>query len=97
MSFAYRICTRSTCYGNYVDEVLLYQNGGSKYYAHDNHLYSVGAMTDGAGVVVERYRYDAYGERTVMDAGGVVMAKSAIGMQRGFTGYRASPKHAAVS
>jgi RHS repeat-associated protein len=87
VSFAYGICNGSTCYGTYVDEPLLYVNGSTKYYVHSNHLYSVAALTDGSGAVVERYRYNAYGKRTVMNAAGTLIPKSTIGFQRGFTGY----------
>ena len=59
-------------YGNYIDEVLLMADvdsgnavtDGDYYYAHD-HLYSVVALLDAAGTVVERYEYDAYGQATV--------------------------------
>jgi len=43
-------------------------------------------MTDGAGAVVERYRYDAYGKRTVTDPAGATRAGTAISMERGFQG-----------
>jgi len=58
-------------YGNYVDEVLTRTtNPGSPvtYYYHQNTLWSVYALTDSAGNVVERYSYDPYGKLTVMDA-----------------------------
>jgi len=60
---------------------------GTKHYFHQNHLYSVAAMTNSTGAVVERYRYDAYGKRTVTNAAGTPIAASTIGQQRGFTGY----------
>ena len=79
---------RSTCYASYVDEpVMMVTGSGTKHYFHQNHLYSVAAMTNSAGAVVERYRYDAYGKRTVTNAAGMSIAASAIGQQRGFTGY----------
>jgi len=50
-------------------------------------LYSVAALTNNVGVVVERYRYDAYGQRTVLAADGTtVRAQSNYGQQIGFTG-----------
>lgn len=82
---------REFVYGSYVDEVLCYQQtvGGivARYYPHYNHLYSVAALTDSTGVVVERYTYDAYGRQTITSAGGVSRSKSAVGYDRGFTGY----------
>ena len=63
-------------------------SGGQRFYAHANHLYSVAALTNQSGVVVERYRYDTYGQRTVLAADGVtVRSGSLYGNQRGFTGY----------
>jgi len=79
---------RSTCYASYVDEPVMMVSGAStKHYFHQNHLYSVAAMTNSTGAVVERYRYDAYGKRTVTNAAGTPIAASTIGQQRGFTGY----------
>ncbi len=55
-------------FGNYIDEVLLMNRGGSdKYYLHD-HLYSPAALLDNSGNVIERYEYDAYGKVTVWNA-----------------------------
>ena len=75
----------------YVDEVLGYVTGrgpeAQRYYAHANHLYSVAALTDAAGQVVERYSYNAYGKQTITAATGAVRVKSAVGWDRGFTGY----------
>jgi len=71
-----------------VDEPVMMVSGvGTKHYFHQNHLYSVAAMTSSTGAVVERYRYDAYGKRTVTNAGGTPIAASTIGQQRGFSGY----------
>jgi len=41
-------------------------------YYHANTLFSVYALSDGNGSVVERYRYDAYGAATVLGADGSV-------------------------
>jgi RHS repeat-associated protein len=57
-------------YGNYIDEVLTRTtNPGSPvtYYYHQNSLWSVHALTDATGNVVERYNYDAYGKLSVLD------------------------------
>jgi RHS repeat-associated protein len=55
---------------------------GSRLYYHHNHLYSVGAITNSAGVVKERYAYSAYGARqTVLD-------DAAIANDIGYTGRR---------
>jgi RHS repeat-associated protein len=75
-------------YGSYVDEVLAIVDGAGRKYVHSNHLYSPAALTDSTGAVLERYRYDAYGRRTILAADGTtVRASSSYGFQRGFTGY----------
>ncbi|NUQ00413.1 MAG: hypothetical protein HUU35_11230, partial [Armatimonadetes bacterium] len=82
---------REFVYGSYVDEVLCYQTTvgvvSSRYYPHFNHFYSVAALTDASGAVVERYSYDAYGKRQITAPGGAVRAKSSVGWDRGLTGY----------
>jgi len=57
---------------------------------HRNHLYSVAAITDDTGAVVERYGYDAYGDSVALDAAGNEIAgnESSIGQPYGFTGRR---------
>jgi len=82
---------RSYVYGSYVDELLaiLPASGvvGERKFVHSNHLYSVAALTDNSGNVVERYRYDAYGQQTVLAADGVtVRSASSYGNQVGWTG-----------
>jgi RHS repeat-associated protein len=57
-------------YGNYIDEVLTLTSSLlplSPYFYHQNTLWSVHALTDATGAVVERYTYDAYGTITVLD------------------------------
>jgi RHS repeat-associated protein len=70
-------------------KVLAIQSGGGviggRKYLHANHLYSTAAVTDAAGQVVERYKYDSYGRRTVLSAGGQAVA--GVGQTTvGFTG-----------
>jgi RHS repeat-associated protein len=76
---------------DYIDAPLMMVVGSgqqmAKYYLHANHLYSVAALTDSNGVVVERYKYAPYGKRTVLEAdGSTVKAKSSYGNTVGFTG-----------
>jgi RHS repeat-associated protein len=54
-------------YGNYVDEILTMDRGGSAYYYHQNALWSVEAITDSGANPVERYSYDAYGLPSITD------------------------------
>ncbi len=83
-------------FGTYVDELLAYRVQSSvgayatkvSYFVHANHLYSVAAVTNVGGGVVERYSYSAYGVQAVKNAANVVILKSAVGGERGFTGYK---------
>ena len=75
----------------YVDELIMQQNGtaGSyqKLYNHANHLFSPAAVTDAAGVVVERYRYSAYGKQTITANDGITQRnRSALSVRQNFTG-----------
>jgi RHS repeat-associated protein len=57
-------------YGTYIDEVLTLTSSLlplSPYFYHQNTLWSVHALTDVAGAVVERYTYEAYGVITILD------------------------------
>lgn len=71
----------------YIDHLIAYQHtnesGTQTYYAHSGAQYSVQAVTDAAGNVVERYSYDAYGERTVEGSGN---GRSSIGLTTAYTG-----------
>jgi RHS repeat-associated protein len=58
------------------------------YYTPKSHLFSVAATTNRFGNVVERYTYTAYGKQTVTNSVGAILAKSAVGQDRGFTGYK---------
>ncbi len=101
-------------YGRYVDELLIidrHQNGvklqddeGQRVFCHQNRQYSVFALTNLKGKIVEGYQYEAYGARTVFNAGssGVVTftsadavsvgGSSALGNPFGFTGRRLDSK-----
>jgi len=82
------LARRQYVFGTYVDELVSYTVGATRYFVHSNHLYSPSAVTNTAGQVQERYRYDAYGKRTVTNAAGTVtLSQSAVGQTRGFTGY----------
>ena len=58
------------------------------YYTHSNHLYSVAAVTNSVGAVVERYSYNAYGVPTIKNSANATIAKSVVGNDRGFTGFK---------
>ena len=62
-------------------------------YYHSNTLFSVYALTDADESVVERYRYDAYGAATVLDADWAADADSLsdVANPLAFTGRRLDP------
>jgi RHS repeat-associated protein len=78
---------RQYVYGTYVDEPLLMRANGTKYYYASNRLYTVAAITNQTGQVVERYKYDAYGKQAILaDNGSVAYKPSDYGQFHGFTG-----------
>ena len=81
--------SQSYVYASYVDEpiALIAANGTTSYY-HANHLFSVEAMTDAAGNLIETYDYDSHGAMSIADAGGVALDESSVGNAYGFTGRR---------
>jgi RHS repeat-associated protein len=60
--------SQSYVYGSYIDEPLAKYTSGTNppLYYHASNLYSIAALTDNAGNVVERYRYDPYGKATIL-------------------------------
>jgi RHS repeat-associated protein len=66
--------SQSYVYGSYIDEPLLKtDSAGNKIYYHANNLFSIAALTDNAGTVVERYKYDPYGKATILAADGITV------------------------
>jgi len=79
---------QSYVFGTYIDEVLcMVKPDGQRYWYSTNDLYSVYALTDGTGTVVERYIYDPYGGCTILAPDGVtVRPESLYGNTHTFTG-----------
>jgi RHS repeat-associated protein len=69
--------------GNGLDEVLMMERGGSKFYYHYDGLGSVTDLTDANGNVIESYSYDVYG---------TPLNFSIIGNPYYFTGRRFDPE-----
>jgi RHS repeat-associated protein len=86
-------------YGSYVDEPLVkIDSAGTKLYYHANRQFSVTAMTNASGTVVERYAYSPYGVTTILAPdGSTVRATSAIGNSYMFTGHRLDAEFASSS
>lgn len=85
--------TRATyVHGNYIDEVLSMRRGGAEYFFHADDQFSVVAVTDAAGEVVERYEYEDFGRTHISDGVGFPRSASAVGNPYGFTGRRWDPE-----
>ena len=91
-----RHLARRYVYGSYVDEPLALSTEEGLFFYTANRQYSVAALTDSHGRVIERYRYDAYGSRTVTDAKSGVKPESSVGNQIGFTGRYHHPDSALI-
>jgi RHS repeat-associated protein len=70
------------------DHMFATRTGGQIYYYLADSRGSVALLTSGAGDVVERYRYDEYGQTTIMDASFLTRNTSAYGNEIMFTGQR---------
>jgi len=86
-------------YGSYVDEPLMKVDGsGGKLYYHTNRQYSVTALTNASGTVVERYAYAAYGVTTILAPdGSTVRATTSVGNSYLYTSRRLDIEFAASS
>jgi len=75
-------------YGNYIDEVLVMTDASDDHYFAHDHLFSVVALIDEDGDILERYEYDAYGKCHFYDSSFTLLGtqKSAHGNDRLFTG-----------
>jgi len=88
------VLVRNYAYGDWIDEVLTMETGGTgvppveEFYYHANALGSIIAVTDETGAPVERYSFDAYGAPSFFDAAGIGIPQSAVGNPFLFTGRR---------
>ena len=82
------VLARQYVFGTYIDEPLVMIAGSINHYYHANQIYSVSALTNAAGSVIERYTYDPYGKVTVREADGDPVAATTIGNPWTFTGRR---------
>jgi RHS repeat-associated protein len=78
--------TYNYVYASYIDEPVLRDDGTNLRYFHRNQQYSITALTDGTGGIVERYAYTAYGQPTFLDGSGTVLTSSAEDNRYTYTG-----------
>jgi RHS repeat-associated protein len=87
---AQNLPSRQYIWGNYVDELLVNDTvdafgnvvPAARLYALQNSTYSVHALVNDAGTVVERYDYTPYGEVTFLSPGGVPLPDPVTGLPR---------------
>ena len=70
----------------YIDEVIAMDIGASDYYCMEDYRFSVVALSNAGGTILERYEYSVFGERTIMDASYNVITTGLVGCDYGFTG-----------
>jgi len=84
------VLARKFVYGAGIDEVTvtIIVDGQTEtpYYYHYDRLGSVIALSNGAGNIVERYKYNVFGKPTIYDGEGTEIQQSAFGNSRLFTG-----------
>lgn len=79
---------RKFVYGTGIDEPVVMENGGNRYFYHFDGLGSVAELTGAGGAVVEEYAYDVFGKVRMADASGNVLSESGVGNPYFFTGRR---------
>ncbi len=79
---------RSYVYGSFIDDPIEMDTGGSKYYYLKDRKYSITALADESGNVIERYEYTSFGKRSIFDAGNNSIQNSQFENPYGYTGRR---------
>ncbi len=80
---------RSFVYGIYIDDpIMMEDNAGNRYYYLKDRQYSVTALTDENGNIVETYEYTAFGLMTILNGQGVTISESTVDNPYGYTGRR---------
>ncbi len=72
--------------GTRLDEVLLLRVDGVEYFLLNDDLGSATHVLDANGVVVESYRYAAFGAPTILDGNGNPLSQSSVGSSARFAG-----------
>jgi RHS repeat-associated protein len=73
-------------YGSFIDQALTISKNGTSYYYHYNNLNTITSITNVLGKVVEQYKYDAYGNFSILDSGLNELNNSKIGNTFFFSG-----------
>jgi RHS repeat-associated protein len=78
--------TYTYVYASYIEEPVMRGGSDGLRYYHRNQQYSITALTDGGGSIVERYAYTAYGQVTILDSSLSPLASSNSGNRYTYTG-----------
>ena len=81
--------THRYVYASYIDEPVVRKAAGTSgtiHYYHRNQQFSITAVTTSSGSVAERYAYTAYGQPTILDSSGSILASSSLGNRYTYTG-----------
>ena len=79
---------RKFVYGSGIDDPVILETNGNRYYYHFDGLGSVTGLTDDSGTMVEKYAYDVFGTPEIKNSSNVVLTESGVGNPYLFTARR---------
>ncbi|MCK5111038.1 MAG: RHS repeat-associated core domain-containing protein [Arcobacteraceae bacterium] len=80
--------TNSYIYASYIDDPIAYTYNNNTYYYVKDRQYSIQAVTNSSGNIVESYSYNSFGIMTMKDQNGGVIFNSNVNNTITFTGRR---------
>ncbi|RXJ98929.1 hypothetical protein CRV02_12825 [Arcobacter sp. CECT 8989] len=80
--------TNSYAYSEYIDDPIAYIYNGNTYYYLKDRQYSIQAITDSLGNIVESYSYNSFGIMTMKNSSSNVILKSNVNNTITYTGRR---------
>ena len=82
------ILLRKFVYGSGIDEPVVIETFGGKFYYHFDGLGSVSGLTNSSGNIIEKYAYDIFGTPEIKSSTGTILLESSVGNPYLFTGRR---------
>lgn len=80
--------TNTYIYASYIDDPIAYKYNSNTYFFIKDRLYSIQAVTNSVGDIVESYSYNAFGIMSIKDANGNVILNSNVNNSITYTGRR---------
>ncbi len=80
--------TNSYIYASYIDDPIAYTFNNETFYYIKDRQYSIQAITDSSGQIVESYSYSSFGIMTMKDQNGGIIFKSNVNNTITYTGRR---------